>query len=100
MARNTTHGLSQFDPRMGSQMNKLNAVRDQLDRQDMRLNYHIVTEKDGWERHLHAALFLKRDDHKSNLNNRMCRRECMSAKSVYKCMSPRANTLKYFHVEL
>ena len=39
--------------------------------------YHIVTEKDGWERHLHAALFLKRDDHKSNLNNRILSIPCL-----------------------
>ena len=39
--------------------------------------YHIITEKDGWERHLHAALFLKKDDHRSNLNNRILSVPCL-----------------------
>ena len=39
--------------------------------------YHIITEKDGIERHLHAALFLKKDDHRSNLNNRILSIPCL-----------------------
>lgn len=33
--------------------------------------YHVITEKSGKERHLHAALFLKSCTTRSNLNNRM-----------------------------
>ena len=39
--------------------------------------YHIITEKDGYERHLHAALFLKKDDHRSNINNRILSVPCL-----------------------
>lgn len=39
--------------------------------------YYIITEKDGFERHLHAAMFLKGEDHRSNLNNRLLALACM-----------------------
>ena len=33
--------------------------------------HHAITEKSGKERHLHAALFLKANTTRSNLNNRV-----------------------------
>jgi hypothetical protein len=41
--------------------------------------YHIITEKDGSERHLHAGLFMRKDSTRSNLNNCLLALTCLKS---------------------